>query len=193
MTELLADAGWTGYLLVLVAAATPVVEILFVVPAGIGVGLEPVPVALLALTGNLTTVALVVVAGDRLRAWWRGRRGRGRMQGPAAGGGAAGGDAGDGGASDGGASDGDASDGDTADGAAAAGRAGRARRLAERFGVPGLGLLAPLLTGSHIGAMAALGLGASRRRTLLWMSIGLAVWTVATAVAAVLGLELIRG
>jgi hypothetical protein len=40
------------YLTVFVLAATPLVELLVVIPLGIGLGLGPVPVALLAFAGS---------------------------------------------------------------------------------------------------------------------------------------------
>lgn len=68
------DAGnWWSYALVFLAAATPVVEVLVVIPAALVAGLSPVPTVLLALTGNLSTVALVAVAGDKIIAWRRRR------------------------------------------------------------------------------------------------------------------------
>jgi Ca2+/H+ antiporter, TMEM165/GDT1 family len=66
--------GWWAYVLVFLAAATPVLEVLVVVPAGVLAGMSPVPTALVAVAGNLATVVLVAVAGDRLLAWWRRRR-----------------------------------------------------------------------------------------------------------------------
>lgn len=149
------DAGdWWAYLLVFIAAAIPVIEVLVVVPAGILAGLAPVPVVALALAGNLTTVALVIVGGDRLAVWWRARHATTpRSDHP---------------------------------------RAVRARHLAQRWGVPGLGLLAPLTTGSHLAAVAALATGAEQRRVLAWMTIGLIVWAVAVAVATTLGVSWFR-
>jgi uncharacterized membrane protein len=77
--ELTFEAGtWWSYVLVFVAAATPVLEVLVVIPAGMLAGLPAVPTALVAVAGNLSTVVLVAVAGDRIRGWWRRRRpGRG--------------------------------------------------------------------------------------------------------------------
>jgi uncharacterized membrane protein len=73
--ELTFEAGsWWSYLLVFLAAATPVLEVLVVIPAGILAGMPPVPTALVALAGNMSTVVLVAVAGDRLLDWWRERR-----------------------------------------------------------------------------------------------------------------------
>lgn len=69
------DAGsWWSYVLVFLAAATPVLEVLVVIPAAVLAGMPPGPTALLALAGNLSTVVLVGVAGDRIVGWWRGRR-----------------------------------------------------------------------------------------------------------------------
>jgi uncharacterized membrane protein len=110
-----------------------------------------VPTTLLAFAGNLSTVVVAVVAGDRLLGWWRRRR-PGRGEQPSR-------------------------------------KTMRARQLAQRWGVPGLALLAPITTGTHIAAVAALATGASRKRVLRWMAAGLAVWAVTAAVATALGLR----
>jgi Ca2+/H+ antiporter, TMEM165/GDT1 family len=69
------EAGsWWAYTMVFIAAATPVLEVLVVIPTAILAGLSPVPTALLALAGNLSTVALVALVGDRAIAWRRRRR-----------------------------------------------------------------------------------------------------------------------
>lgn len=67
----------------------------------------------------------------------------------------------------------------------------RARRMAQRWGVPGLALVAPIATGTHIATLAATAIGAARNRVLCWMAAGLAVWAVASAAAAVLGLQVL--
>lgn len=66
--------GWWAYVLVFLAAATPVLEVLVVVPSGVLAGLSPGLTVVVAVAGNLATVVLVAVAGDRLLAWWRRRR-----------------------------------------------------------------------------------------------------------------------
>lgn len=149
------DAGsWWSYLLVFLAAATPVIEVLVVIPAAVLAGLAPLPATVLAFAGNLTTVVIAVVAGDRLLGWWRRRRPP-RPGGPGR-------------------------------------RAERARHLAQRYGVPGLAFIAPISTGTHIAALAALATGADRPRVLRWMAAGLAVWAVAVGVAAVAGVDAFR-
>jgi hypothetical protein len=65
--ELAFEAGsWWSYLLVFLAAATPVVEVLVVIPAGVLAGMPPAPTAIVAVAGNLSTVVLIAVAGDRI-------------------------------------------------------------------------------------------------------------------------------
>lgn len=151
--ELTFDAGsWWSYLLVFLAAAVPVLEVLVVIPAGILAGMAPAPTAVLAFAGNLSTVVLVALAGDRLLHWWRSRR--------------------------------PSKDGEPSR------RSLRARELAQRWGVPGLALLAPLTTGTHIATVAALATGADTRRVLRWMAIGLVVWSVAVAAITAAGLDL---
>jgi len=66
--------GWWPYVVVFLAAATPVLEVLVVIPAGVLAGLSPAPTAIIALAGNLSTVALVAVGGSELVRRWRRRR-----------------------------------------------------------------------------------------------------------------------
>lgn len=66
--------GVWPYVVVFVAAAIPVLEVLVVIPAGVLAGLSPVPTAIVAFAGNLTTVVLVAFVGDRLVRWWSARR-----------------------------------------------------------------------------------------------------------------------
>lgn len=155
------DAGsWWSYVVVFVAAAIPVLEILVVIPAAIVAGLHPVPTTLLALAGNWLTVAVVVLAGDRLVRWWQRRREERRAR--------------------------------RHEQATPRRRKGaeRAGRIVRRWGLPALALLAPITTGTHVAALAALAIGGTRRRVLVWMTIGLAAWAVVAAVVATSGLEL---
>lgn len=62
-----------------------------------------------------------------------------------------------------------------------------------RWGVPGWGLVSPLVFAPPMGAALALALGAPRRRLWLWMSAGVLVWTTILVAAAALGLAAIRG
>jgi uncharacterized membrane protein len=151
--ELTFEAGaWWSYVLVFLAAATPVLEVLVVIPAGVLAGMPPVPTALVAAAGNLSTVVLVALVGDRIVGRWRRRRSDDVDDRPSR-------------------------------------RSRRARELAQRWGVPGLALLAPLTTGTHIATVAALATGGETRRVLRWMAGGLVIWSAAVAAATAVGLD----
>lgn len=61
----------------------------------------------------------------------------------------------------------------------------------DRYGLPGLAALGPLLTGVHVAAVVALATGAPRRATLGWLTGGVVVWAVLAALATVAGLDLL--
>ena len=64
---------------------------------------------------------------------------------------------------------------------------GRLRRVWERYGVVGWGLLAPLLLGAPLAAAVGVALGASRERLLVWLGAGVVLWTSVLTVAVALG------
>jgi membrane protein YqaA with SNARE-associated domain len=70
----------------------------------------------------------------------------------------------------------------------ATGSHGLIRRIWDRYGVIGLGLLAPLLTGAPIGAALGLALGAPSGRLLFWMLTGIALWSTVLTLVGVLGI-----
>ena len=64
---------------------------------------------------------------------------------------------------------------------------GRIYRIWEKYGVIGLGMLSPLLTGAPIGAAIGISWGASPKRLIIWMSIGIVIWTVILTAISTLG------
>ncbi|MDG5818932.1 small multi-drug export protein [Natronococcus sp. A-GB7] len=66
-------------------------------------------------------------------------------------------------------------------------RYARARRLWDRYGLPGVSLAGPVMTGVHIAALVALLAGSRGRLVAVWMTAGIAVWTVVLTVASVAG------
>ncbi|AHE97030.1 small multi-drug export protein [Thioalkalivibrio paradoxus] len=137
------DLIWQ-YALVFLAAATPWLEIMIVIPVAIGVGLAPVPVTVVSFIGNALPVFGIIAL---FRAWERRRGPLRRRWSP------------------------------------------RARRIWERYGLPGIALTGPVVTGIHLAAVMALALQADRRRTAIWMTFSLALWSVATAALTLLGFE----
>ena len=64
---------------------------------------------------------------------------------------------------------------------------GRIYRIWEKYGVIGLGMLSPLLTGAPLGAAIGISLGASPGRLIFWMSIGIVIWTIVLTIISTLG------
>lgn len=152
---MMASGGLVG---VFLGGALPWLEAVVVIPAGVVAGLDPVPVVLAGLSGNLLTVTIAAVYGARLRAWWR-ARGQRRSATPATPG---------------------AADAEPDDG----GRSGRAEEVMRRWGLPGLALLGPVGLGTQLSAVLAVSMGVSVRRTLVWIGTGTVVWCVVAALLA---------
>jgi hypothetical protein len=62
------------------------------------------------------------------------------------------------------------------------------QRVWLRYGMIGLGLLAPMVTGAPLGAALGISLGAPKLRLMLWMSIGIILWTALLTTACALGI-----
>lgn len=72
--ELIRQAdGYVQYVVIFVLAAIPVVEILVVIPIGIGLGLNPVAAAFSAFLGNILPIYGIILFYNRLKTWWRNR------------------------------------------------------------------------------------------------------------------------
>lgn len=114
-------------------------------------------VVIAGVIGNLLTVGLAVLFGERIRAWWHDRRAlQGRQP----------------------------SDSE---------RSQRVERLLNRYGLPALAVVGPILTGTQLAAMLAVALGTERRSTFIWIAGGTIVWAVTAAVLTITGSALVRG
>ena len=73
-------------------------------------------------------------------------------------------------------------------------RRARIERVWKRYGIPGVALQAPLLTGPLLATVLALGLGAPPRPLLMgWMIASIVLWGAALTGAAALGLSVFSG
>lgn len=63
----------------------------------------------------------------------------------------------------------------------------RSRKIWDRYGIPGLAFLAPILVGTDIAAVLALTFGSSRTQVISWMTVSLAVWTAIFTIGSVYG------
>jgi membrane protein DedA with SNARE-associated domain len=69
------------------------------------------------------------------------------------------------------------------------GKPGAIQRIWQKYGVIGLGLLAPFLTGALLGAAIGIASGASAGKLLFWMTTGIILWTVILVSLGVAGIE----
>jgi len=72
-------------------------------------------------------------------------------------------------------------------------RAQRAVRIWNKYGLPGLMLVGPILIGSHIVVIIGFALGASKHKTLIWSILSLGLWTVVITLASYYGFTLFLG
>ncbi len=66
----------------------------------------------------------------------------------------------------------------------------RIERVWRRYGIPGVALQAPLLTGPILATLLALALGAPPRSLLLWMLASVVLWGLVLTGAAALGFSI---
>lgn len=69
-------------------------------------------------------------------------------------------------------------------------RTERGKRIWNKYGMPGLALLGPVLIGTHIAAFIGLLFGASKVNTTIWMTISIGLWTLIFGIATVMGFDL---
>lgn len=139
VTNLIASAdGSLQYALVFVMAAIPWLEILIVIPVGVGLGLNAIGVAGFAFLGNVLPIYGIIAFYGRLKAWWGPRH-----------------------------EDDDASN-----------RHERAKRIWNRYGLPGFALVSPAVIGVHLASFIALALGSRKRAVAIWMTVAIALWTI---------------
>ena len=193
------------YLTVFLLAATPLVELLVVIPLGIGYGLDPVMVAAVTVAGNHLPVLAMVLLSQRWSHWRRNRdSARAVCPGPDAvatdsapvpvagevAGGVTGGVAGEFAAEVAAEAPGEVAA--EKRGGRLPARRRRAWRIWNRYGTPGLALAAPLVTGAHIAVIVGLALGSPRWRLAGWMLLSIVFWTIVVTLLTLAGIEGIR-
>lgn len=68
-------------------------------------------------------------------------------------------------------------------------RSVRAKALWDKYGLPGMLLLGPILIGTHIAAFIGMTLGASKVKTMLWSTISIGAWAILFGVLTALGFD----
>lgn len=140
------------YILVFLGAAIPWLEIALVIPLGILGGLSPLWVMVLAFTGNILTVLIVIIGFQKVKKWMESRKRK--------------------------------------EGNGESKRTERGKRIWNKYGMPGVALLGPILIGTHIAAFIGLLFGANKTNATIWMAISIALWTLVFGIATVMGFDL---
>lgn len=70
----------------------------------------------------------------------------------------------------------------------------RAKKIMNKYGLPGLALLGPILIGpiligTHIAAFIGMTLGATKRNTTVWLTASIALWSLVFGIATALGFD----
>ncbi|WP_277587020.1 small multi-drug export protein [Psychrobacillus antarcticus] len=68
-------------------------------------------------------------------------------------------------------------------------RSVRAKELWNKYGLPGMLMLGPILIGTHVAAFIAMTLGASKVKTMLWSTISISAWAIIFGVVTSLGFD----
>ncbi|MET0671948.1 MAG: small multidrug efflux protein [Microbacterium pygmaeum] len=156
-------------LIVALAGAVPFIEGEGAVAIGIIGGINPIVAAVAAMAGNFLCVTVLVLLSSRARTAVVSRT-RQRSAVPSTGGSSM--ESGEGPAADrvAGAPD-----------AAASPRSQKFQRAFERYGVPGVSLLGPLLLPTQFTATMLAAAGIGRARILVWQAVAIFGWTTLVA------------
>lgn len=65
----------------------------------------------------------------------------------------------------------------------------RAKKIMNKYGLPGLALLGPILIGTHIAAFIGMTLGATKKNTTVWLTASIALWSLVFGIATALGFD----
>lgn len=68
-------------------------------------------------------------------------------------------------------------------------RSERAKRIWNKYGLPGMLMLGPILIGTHIAAFIGMTLGASKKQTTIWSVISIALWALVFGILTALGFD----
>ncbi|WP_050184473.1 small multi-drug export protein [Domibacillus robiginosus] len=67
----------------------------------------------------------------------------------------------------------------------------RSKVIWDKYGIPGLAIIAPIFVGTDIAAIFALIFGSSRKRVIGWMTGSLAFWTLIFTICSIYGFNLL--
>ncbi len=68
-------------------------------------------------------------------------------------------------------------------------RTGRAKKIWDKYGLPGLTLLGPFFVGSHLTAFLALLFGGTKKQVSIWITISIAAWSLLLGLLVYFGID----
>lgn len=68
----------------------------------------------------------------------------------------------------------------------------KAKIYFNRYGVPGISLIGPLIGANHIGALVCVMAKANKKRIILWQTISIVIWGAATGVLFLFGVNIYK-
>ncbi|WP_226036685.1 small multi-drug export protein [Aquibacillus saliphilus] len=71
-------------------------------------------------------------------------------------------------------------------------RSARAENIWKKYGLPGLAMLGPLVVGSHLTAIASMTFGGTKKKTFLWVSSSIVVWSIVFTILLYFGVDILN-
>lgn len=153
---------WAGVLLV---SAIPFIDSYFGSVIGVAIGVNPVVAITVAIIGNVASMLAFVYGASAARRKVTAKRTATRA-------GVAGGEP-----------------VSVAEVAPQSPKQARIRRWFDRFGVPGVSILGPLVLPSQFTSLAMVGFGADRKAVIIWQTVAIVIWGVLFGALATLGVH----
>lgn len=66
----------------------------------------------------------------------------------------------------------------------------KAKTYFNKYGVPGISLLGPIIGTNHIGALVCIIAKANKKNIILWQTISIVIWAVGTGVLLIYGVDI---
>ncbi len=66
----------------------------------------------------------------------------------------------------------------------------KAKAYFNKYGVPGIALLGPIIGTNHIGALVCIIAKANKKNIILWQTVSIVIWAIGTGVLLIYGVDI---